>query len=642
MAERPVTLLLSHPSPNTILSHPPPVSLVSIRSQLGLARRAIRLFVRPNARRVALTAAGSLTVAAAAASEPLLLKVVVDQLAAARSGGAGAATAPRAVVAAVALFATVLACRILGAAWVTTSTWAVRLNLEYQLRSRVAAKLSVLSSRTQAEVGTGGLRYAIDASAPQTASAFTDVAFRLAPTLVYVTLAAWGMARLDGSITAAVLCLLPIPAVVAAVAARRQTKRERMHHRFMTRLWSRYSEVLHGMGTVRAFANERLEERHFMRRIRWVFASIQRGVHVDARVTVAAGIAELTARVVVLGLGGLLVLRGELTVGSLLAFLGYVGGVFAPVQQLVDLYPTLRKGRVALQSVFGVLDAPEEVPDLPGAVASPPIRGEVRFEGVVFSYGGDRKALDGFDVVVEPGETVALVGPSGGGKTTVLRLLQRVHEPAAGRVLIDGRDLRALQIATVRRQFGVVPQDVVLFNDSVAANISYGRPAASRAEVMAAAVAANAHEFIMQMPKGYDSKVGEGGRSLSGGQRQRIAIARAFLVDPAVLLLDEATAALDTESEQAVQQALRSLRRGRTTFVVAHRLNTVRDADRILVVSDGRVVGNGTHHALLASCPTYATLVRHQLGADPTDLPGPTDDAADAPVVVPELAGLAA
>jgi ATP-binding cassette subfamily B protein len=309
-----------------------------------------------------------------------------------------------------------------------------------------------------------------------------------------------------------------------------------------------------------------------------------------------------------------MVVRGDLTVGSLLAFLGYVGGVFAPVQQIVDLYPTLRKASVALASVFTILDADEESPDLPNAVDCAPIRGEIRFEHVTFTYRGGRTALEDVDVTVAPGETVALVGPSGSGKSTFLQLVQRVHNPTEGRILIDGADLRALRVASVRRQFGVVPQDVVLFNDSVAANISYGRPTATRAEVIEAARAANAHGFIMQLANGYDSRVGEAGRNLSGGQRQRIAIARAFLVDPAVLLLDEATAALDTESELAVQQALRSLRRGRTTFIVAHRLNTVRDADRILVISDGRIVSSGPHETLLGICPIYARLVHHQLG----------------------------
>jgi ABC-type multidrug transport system fused ATPase/permease subunit len=282
-----------------------------------------------------------------------------------------------------------------------------------------------------------------------------------------------------------------------------------------------------------------------------------------------------------------------------------------------------------------VLDAEEESPDEPDAITCPPITGQIRFERVSFEYRNGHKALDGLDVTVQAGETVALVGPSGSGKSTILQLLQRINNPTSGRILIDGLDLRSLRIASVRRQYGAVPQDVVLFNDSIAANISYGRPTATREEVIAAARAANAHDFIIDLAKGYDSRVGEGGRGLSGGQRQRIAIARAFLVDPAVLLLDEATAALDTESERAVQEALRSLRRGRTTFIVAHRLNTVRDADRILVISEGRVVGSGAHEELLATCPTYATLVRHQMGEgavqDPPSLGGGASLSLDHP-----------
>lgn len=582
--------------------------------QITLARRALRQFVRPNLRRVCWTLALSIAVSVAAASEPLLLKVVVDRLGA----SAGGDSARHALVIGVTIFALVLTCRILGAAWVTTSTWAVRLNFEYQLRSSVARKLSVLSARVQSEIGTGGIRYAIDESSPQTARAFTDVAYRLLPTVAYVGLAAWGMARLDRSITAMVLCLVPVPVLVGWVAKRQQTRRDRMQHAFWMRLWSSYTEVLHGMGTVRAFAQERLEEHRLLRRIRWAFASIQRGVHVDARVTVAAGLAELAARVIVLALGGFLVVRGDLTVGSLLAFLGYVGGVFAPVQQIIELYPTLRRAGVALASVFRILDAEEEVPDLAEASNCPPIRGHVRFENVSFGYRDEQRALDGFDLDVRAGETVALVGPSGGGKSTALRLLQRVHSPTEGRILVDGHDLRALRIASVRQQFGIVPQDVVLFNDSIAANISYGRPTATRAEVIAAACAANAHGFIMALPNGYDTLVGEGGRSLSGGQRQRLAIARAFLVRPAVLLFDEATAALDTESEHAVQQALRAFRQGRTTFIVAHRLSTVRDADRIVVVDRGRIVGDGTHESLLAKCPLYTRLVEHQLATAET------------------------
>lgn len=596
------------------MSHAPP---------LPLARRALDAFVRPVARRAALTLGGALGVALAAAAEPLAFRRLVDLLAASsrdRPSGHVAPATLHALAMGVALVAAVIAVRTIGGARVTVGTWRVRLGIEYHLRSRVAAKLSVLSTRTQAEVGTGGLRYAIESSAPQAATAFTDVAYRLAPTLVYVLVAAAGMLQLQPTLAAVVLCLVPVPAAVAALAARHQTRRAAAHHGRWTRLWAWYDEVLHGMGTVRAFANERAEERRFVRRTRWMFASIRRTVHVDAQVTAAAGVCELAARAAVLGYGGLLVARGRLSLGALLALWGYVGGVFAPVALLVEVYPSLRRARVALEAVFAVLDAEEEAPDRPGAADAPALRGRVTLDGVSFAYDeapagrGGRRALDGVTIDVAPGETVALVGPSGSGKSTVLRLVQRLHRPTAGRVLLDGHDLCGLRAASVRRQLGVVPQEVVLFAGSVAANIAYGRPSASRAEVEAAARAANAHEFIMALPGGYEARVAEGGRGLSGGQRQRLAIARAFLVDPAVLLLDEATAALDTESERAVQDALRALRAGRTTLIVAHRLNTVRDADRIVVLADGRVVGDGPHDRLVQTCPVYQALVREQLG----------------------------
>jgi ATP-binding cassette subfamily B protein len=623
--------------------------------RLAHARRALGLFARPNTRRILATLAGALVVGICGASEPLLLKSVVDRLAvaaAAAAAGTGMAdAAAHAVALATALFVAVLGTRLLVAAWVTTSTWRVRLGIEFQLRSRVAAKLSALSPLTQASMGTGGLRYAVDNCAPQTAVAFTDVAFRVSAITIYVTVAAWGMLRLYTPLALAVLALVPIPAVVAAFKARTQTARDRSHHAFWMRLWSGYSEVLHGMATVRAFARERAEERAFTRRVKWAFASIQRGVALDARVTLAAGIAELTARTVVLTWGGVLVMRGELSVGGVVAFLGYVGGVFAPVQQLADIYPNLRKAGVALATVFRVLDAEEEAPDRPDAVQAPRLRGHLRFEKVRFAYRSmpaaargtprtveSRDVISDLDLTVEPGQTIALVGPSGSGKSTILRLLQRIHEPSAGRILLDDHDLRDLDIASVRRQFGVVPQEIVLFNNSVAANIAYARPGASRAEIVDAAVKAGAHDFIMALPGGYETGVGEGGGSLSGGQRQRIAIARAFLVNPAVLLLDEATAALDPASERVVQDALRALRRGRTTFIVAHRLHTVRDADRIVVLDRGRVVGDGTHEALLASCPTYAALVHTEL--DAAEVPAP--EASIAPLFGPTLTEAAA
>jgi ATP-binding cassette subfamily B protein len=597
---------------------------VSLRSSAALARRAL-IFVRGESRAVCGTLLGSLAVSVALAVEPLFLKSIVDRLTTA------GATAPFWL--GVASLAGLLLAVRFGNAWVAGSIFGVRLEIEFQLRARVARKLSVLATGRQQEIGVGGLRYAIDASAPQTAAAFCEVAFKLLPTLAFLGVSTWGMTRLNAELALLVCALAPLPVLVGAWAARWQRARERMLHDFWTHLWSWYTEVLVAMPTVRAFAMEGAEERRLLRRVRWAFKVIRRGVGSDAQAAAMGSTAEVVARLLVIGYGGVLVARGAMTVGALLAFLGYVAGFFAPIQQLVLVYQSVCKALPAVGAVFDVLDADEEAVDADGAVPAPPLRGRVTLDDVSLSYGDGRSALRGLSVDIQPGETVALVGPSGSGKSSVLRLLQRLHHPTAGRVLVDGHDVRTLQAASLRRQLGVVPQDVVLFNDTVAANIAYGRPSATRAEIEAAARAADAHEFILALPRGYDAMVGEGGRALSGGQRQRIAIARAFLVDPAILLLDEATSALDAASEQSVQRALGALRAGRTTFVIAHRLNTVRDADRILVLRDGALVGEGRHEALLATCPTYASLVRLQLEGE--DRPAEDDPATE------ELRGLA-
>jgi subfamily B ATP-binding cassette protein MsbA len=306
--------------------------------------------------------------------------------------------------------------------------------------------------------------------------------------------------------------------------------------------------------------------------------------------------------------------------GSVGQFTGFVAAMLIaarPVRALGTLNAALQEGLAGLARVFAVLDEQATIVDRAGAVALPPGPGAIRFEGVRFAYpGAETQALAGITLDVPAGATVALVGASGGGKTTLLALLPRLHDATAGRVLVDGSDVRDVQLASLRGAMALVAQDVTLLDDSVAANIRFGRPEATDAEVEQAARAAAAHEFIAALPQGYATRVGDRGETLSGGQRQRIALARALLRDPRILLLDEATSALDSESEARVKDAIATLRRGRTTLVIAHRLSTVRAADMIAVLEAGRIAESGTHAQLLATNGRYAALCRAAHFAD--------------------------
>jgi ATP-binding cassette subfamily B protein len=265
------------------------------------------------------------------------------------------------------------------------------------------------------------------------------------------------------------------------------------------------------------------------------------------------------------------------------------------------------------ERIFEILDARSEVRDAPGAPPLGAVHGRVVFEDVSLAYFGRERVLAGISFEAEPGQVIALVGTTGSGKTSVVNLIPRFYDPTGGRILVDGTDIRGVTLASLRAQVGIVLQDTTLFATTVRENLRFGRPAASEHEVVAAAKAAQAHDFITAMPEGYDTVVGEKGDTLSGGQKQRVAIARALLQDPRILILDDATASVDTETEQLIQQALQRLMEGRTTFVIAHRIGTIRRADQILVLDGGRVVARGTHSRLLASCGVYVDICNRQL-----------------------------
>jgi ATP-binding cassette subfamily B protein/subfamily B ATP-binding cassette protein MsbA len=342
--------------------------------------------------------------------------------------------------------------------------------------------------------------------------------------------------------------------------------------------------------------------------LRAILAQVQFGVGVGA--TTAVGTA------VIMVFGGLQALEGEITVGTLLVFLSYLTSLYTPVEDLAYLSSGLASAAGRARRVFDLLDADEGIQDAPDAkpmgAPSAGLCGHVCFEGVSFGYEPNRSALHGVTFEVRPGETVALVGSTGAGKSTLVSLIPRFFDPQQGRITVDGVDIRSVQLASLRAQISIVLQEPFLLPLTVAENIAYGRPGASRDEIIAAAVTANADEFIRKLPQGYDTVLAERGGTLSGGQRQRLAIARALLKNAPILILDEPTSALDVETEALVLEALERLIKGRTTFIIAHRLSTIRNADRIVVLERGSVAEVGTHCELLTGRSVYHSFCKTQ------------------------------
>jgi ABC-type multidrug transport system fused ATPase/permease subunit len=372
-------------------------------------------------------------------------------------------------------------------------------------------------------------------------------------------------------------------------------------------------ENIVGVHVVKAFAQEPAEQAKFVHRSERVFDQTVRANRQRATYVPLISFVPMLATAAVLLIGARMVAHGTLSVGSFVAFNLYLGMLVLPLRALGMWVGQAQRATAAGERIFEVIDEPEDIADLPDAAPLPPGRGAIRFDHVTFSYLDDRPVLHDVDLEIEPGRTVALIGHTGSGKTTLTSLIPRFYDVSAGRLLIDGVDVRHVQLTSLRREIGVISQDPFLFSATVRENISFGRGDLSDEEVERAARAAQAHEFIERLPKGYDTVIGERGITLSGGQRQRIAIARALAVDPRILILDDATASVDATTEAKIRAGLREATRDRTTLIIAHRLSTIALADEIIVLADGRVAARGTDEELLKSSAVYREIHDHGL-----------------------------
>lgn len=562
-------------------------------------------YVRPYWRTFALSIFGMVIVAATEPAVPALFKPLLD-------GDFLKQGRDQLLWAPIALIGLYLIRGVAGYVSGVAMTW-VAGKMVLDLRMAMVGKLLTMSAPFYDKQPSGTLLSKLTYDVTQVTSAATDaLTVMVRDTLSIVGLLAW-MIYIDWRLSLISLVVAPLIVVIVRLINKRLRKVARSLQASQGDMTHVADEVITGHRIIKIFGGQQYETTRFHQR-----ANRVRSLQLKSKAAGAAN-APLAQIVTVSGLAAIVyfasiqVQEGNLTVGDLVSFLAAMGLLFSPIKRLTSINEKLQRGLAAAESIFGLLDSSPE-PDA-GETRLGRAVGRVEFRDVGFIYPeAGRVALEGVSLVAEPGQTIALVGPSGGGKSTIASLIPRLYGPYTGEILLDGQEISALKLADLRSNIALVSQDIFLFNDTVGANIAYGaNREVTRERIEEAARAAYAWEFIEQLPLGLDAQIGDRGVRLSGGQRQRLAIARALIKDAPLLILDEATAALDTESERQVQTALERLREGRTTLVIAHRLSTVRNADRIVVLERGKVIETGRHEELLAENGTYALLCRTQL-----------------------------
>ncbi len=485
--------------------------------------------------------------------------------------------------------------------------------IAYRMRNQLYWKLHSLSFSYHDRAQTGQLLSRATSDVERLRELTGRGLLRLVDSIVLLISTTVVLLRMQPTLAVLSLAVMPLVAIIMRRYMAQQQPAFRERQNLMAVMTTRLEQNLLGVSVVRGFAQEPQEIARF--------AAVNDDIYDISMVTARRSsftmpfivLLASIGTVLILWIGGRMVIAGQLTLGALVAFNSYVLQLVNPMRRLGFIVTRLVEAHASAERVFEILDAESEVKNKPGAIELGPIRGEVTFEHVSFQYVGGSKVLDDVSFHVEPGQVVALLGPTGAGKSTITNLIPRFYDVTEGRVLIDGIDVRDVTLESLRRQIGIVLQETQLFGSTVRENITFGRPDATEEEMIAAAKAAAAHDFIMRFPKGYDTEVGERGITLSGGQRQRIAIARALLLNPRILILDDATSSVDTETEQQIQKALEALMEGRTSFIIAQRVSTVRNADLILVVDRGRIVAQGRHEDLIRESGVYADIYYRQL-----------------------------